>query len=1101
MLGKLNLNFDREQFNRLFPFFVLIDSHLTIVDAGSSILKMKPGLVSAPFQDHFKLMRPTIENLEFGLLKDRIQELMVIHLARESTLIPLRGQLEFMAGDNRLLFLGSPWFNSPDEVNQLNLSYHDFALHDPLVDLLHVLKNQEINAIELKDLLTRVNRQKNELKRLSFVASSDEYGVLFTEINGNISWVNQGYSRLTGYEPQEIQGRTAVSVLRGPRTEKELLREMVTAFYEGKNFQVELTCYRKDGTHFLGRCKGQAVYNRSGKLIEYFAIIEDITEAKAREEQFRILSLIAEENQNGVIIADPEGNVTWMNKGFEQMSGYCLDDLKGKKPGDVLQGPNSDPETIRYLSHQISTASTFQCEILNYTKTGTEYWVRIQGQPIRDKAGKLTSYFALQEDITIERAGQEALRRSEERWQFALEGAGDGVWEYNFQTGEVFFSQQYKRMLGFEEGQFLNNFNEWESRVHPDDRTVLDETERLYKSGLMSHHQREFRMRNAAGQYIWILDRGMVVSRLENAQPLRIIGTHSDITERKSAEQALTFKEEKYRNIIANMNLGILEVDLQDRIQYANPSFVEMCGYDMEELLGMNARTFLTSAESDALMTEKVAIRTKGKSDAYEIAIKNKRGEPRWWLVSGAPSYNEKGELIGSIGIHLDITDQKELQKELLDARELAEASSRAKETFLANMSHEIRTPMHAISGMVALLLKTKLTPTQKFNLEVIRTASENMLIILNDILDLSKLEASKLVMEKVGFELEPVLRKAVQVMKIKAREKRLDLSLDIKLDGIAGVLKGDPYRLNQILFNLMSNAIKFTEMGEVKVHCQLEHNEENRQFLRFEVSDSGIGMDPEFMAHLFEKFSQEHQSTSRTYGGTGLGMNITRELISLMGGEISVQSRKGIGSTFTCILPFETGTKGDLPAELKADNVGVVFKDLQVLLVDDNEMNRLVANTLLHHLGAVVTEAVNGQAAVNLVTEDAGFDIVLMDIQMPVIDGIEATALIRKRMGNKIPIVALTANAMKSDVEIYKKAGMDAVLSKPFTEPGLVNLLSMVLSNNTTLELKEEEPKYYDLQILKEMSIGNQEFIPKMLNLFLSQTPLLVLEMKEAID
>lgn len=656
-------------------------------------------------------------------------------------------------------------------------------------------------------------------------------------------------------------------------------------------------------------------------------------------------------------------------------------------------------------------------------------------------------------------------------------------------------------MLGFEEGQFPNCFDAWQSRIHPEDLPVLKETDRQYKSGLMNHHQREYRMRNASGQYVWILDRGMVVSRLENGQPLRIIGTHSDITERKTAEQALTFKEEKYRNIIANMNLGILEVDLQDRIQYANPSFVEMCGYDMEELLGMNARTFLTSVESNDLMSEKVAIRTKGKSDAYEIAIKNKREETRWWLVSGAPSYNEKGELTGSIGIHLDITDQKKLQDELQEARELAEASSRAKETFLANMSHEIRTPMHAISGMVALLLKTKLTPTQKFNLEVIRTASENMLIILNDILDLSKLEASKLVMEKVGFELEPVLRKAVQVMKIKAREKKLDLSLDILTDGVAPVLKGDPYRLNQILFNLMSNAIKFTEAGHVRVHCLWERNEENRQFLRFEVSDTGIGMEPEFMEHLFEKFSQEHQSTSRTYGGTGLGMNITRELISLMGGEISVQSRKGEGSRFTCILPFETGVQSDLPAELKADNVGVVFKDLQVLLVDDNEMNRLVANTLLHNLGAVVTEAVNGKAAVDLVTEDAGFDIVLMDIQMPVMDGIEATSHIRKRLGNKIPIVALTANAMKSDVETYKKAGMDAVLPKPFSEHGLVNLLSLVLTNRSSKEIDDGEKMYYDLHLLKEMAIGNQEFIPRMLNLFIHQTPLLLIEMKGAID
>lgn len=1100
MIDNTVFQFDRNQFSRLFPFYVLLDTSLTIVDAGASIQKMKPGLVNSRFQDHFSLSRPTISEINFESLKERVQELIIVQLEHDSTCLPLRGQLKCLSTE-QLLFLGSPWFNSPDELNQHNLSLNDFALHDPLIDLLHVLKNQEINAAELKELLNRVNRQKNELERLSFVASSNEYGVLFTEVNGNISWVNKGYTRLTGYEPQEILGETAISVLRGSGTEKELLREMVNSFNEGKNFEVELTCYRKDGSHFLGRCKGQAVHNKAGKLIEYFAIIVDITEAKAREEQFRILSLIAEENQNGVVISDKEGRVTWINKGFEQMSGYGLEEMKGRKPGDVLQGPNTDPETIRYLSTQIAAESSFHCELLNYTKSGNEYWVRVQGQPIRDKAGKLISYFALQEDITIERASQEALRRSEERWQFALEGAGDGVWEYNFQTREVFFSLQSKKMIGFAEQQFPNCFDAWQSRIHPDDLKVLDETDIHYKSGLMSHHQREFRIRNAAGQYIWILDRGMVVSRLENGQPLRIIGTHSDITERKTAEQALTFKEEKYRKIIANMDLGILEADLKGVIQYANQSFLDMCGYEMNEILGIDANAFLASLQNEAFLQEKVVSRQKGKSDVYEIAIKNKGGEICWLLVSASQSFNEKGELIGFTRIYLNITDQKKLQDELLVARELAEASSRAKETFLANMSHEIRTPMHAISGMVALLLKTKLTTTQKFNLEVIRTASENMIIILNDILDLSKLEASKLVIENVGFELEPVLKKAVQVMKIKANEKHLDLALEINLDGIHGVLKGDPFRLNQILFNLMSNAIKFTEAGQIRVHCQLEKNEGNRQFLRFEVSDTGIGMDPEFLEHLFEKFSQEHQSTSRTYGGTGLGMNITRELIALMGGVISVQSRKGEGSRFTCILPFETGYQSDLPAELKADHVGVVFKDLQVLLVDDNEMNRLVANTLLHNLGAVVTEAVNGRKAVDLITENPAFDVILMDIQMPVMDGIEATALIRKRVGNKIPILALTANAMKSDVEKYKNAGMDAVLSKPFTEHGLVNLLSMVLSNTASLEIQEEEMIYYDLHLLKEMSIGNEEFIPKMLRLFIEQTPRLLEEIKVAID
>jgi PAS domain S-box-containing protein len=749
---------------------------------------------------------------------------------------------------------------------------------------------------------------------------------------------------------------------------------MLEAFAAGKNFLVELIHYKKDGTTFWGRSKGQAVYNEPGSLIQYFAIIEDISQEKEQEEQLRILSLIAEENLNSVMIADADGRITWVNKGFTKMTGFLLEEVIGKRPGHFLQGPETDPKTVQYLSAQIKAGAPFLCEILNYNKSGQPYWLRIQGQAIRNKKGVVTGFFALEEDISNERAINDALR----------------------------------------------------------------------------------------------------------------------------------FKEEKYRNILANMHLGIVEVDLEEKILYVNQRFCEISGYDEIELIGQNARTLFMTRENGRIMQEKLSLRKKGKADAYEIMVKNKSGETRWWLISGAPRYDDKGELVGSIGIHLDITEQKTLQDELLEARELAEASSKAKEIFLANMSHEIRTPMHAISGMAELLSKTKLIERQRFYLGVIQSASENMLVILNDILDMSKLEANKLTLEQIGFDIKLVLEKAIAVMQHRAEEKSLVLRLE-KIDaGISTILIGDPFRLNQILFNLISNAIKFTERGQILLECQLQEQNENRQTLVLKVTDTGIGMDQEFLEQLFDKFTQEHQSTSRNFGGTGLGMNITKELVELMDGQIEVESQKGKGSVFTLSIPFKIGQHMDLP-DLKKEVINPdIFKGLKILLVDDNDMNRLVANTMLENLGAKCVEAVNGKEAVEYM-ETNHADLILMDIQMPVMDGLQATGIIKK-MKHSPPIIALTANALKSDNEKYLKAGMVDSLPKPFSEDEFINLISRVITKSrgqkvaNTLSIQISEIPLFDLRNLVKISNGNQSLIRKMLLLFLEQTPGMLQQMEKAL-
>jgi len=576
------------------------------------------------------------------------------------------------------------------------------------------------------------------------------------------------------------------------------------------------------------------------------------------------------------------------------------------------------------------------------------------------------------------------------------------------------------------------------------------------------------------------------------------------INKRVQAEQMLRIREEKYRNIAANMRLGLLEVDNHDRISFANQSFCDMSGYTMDELTGMEASTLFAKNDQVAIVRQKSDLRRNGHSDAYELKVYNKKGEAKWWLISGAPHYNDKGDLIGSIGIHLDITGQKILEYDLKEAKLQAEKSAQAKESFLANMSHEIRTPMNAIMGMSQQLYKTTLTSRQSTFLDAILYSAEHLLVIINDILDISKIEAGKLNLEAIGFSMQASVQGALQVMQHKAEEKGLVLKAVID-DAVSDVLIGDPHRFKQVLLNMISNSIKFTEKGSVTIQCSVLGVAAGRQTIQITVKDTGIGMDEAFMDQLFTKFSQEDDSVARKYGGTGLGMSICKKLIELMDGRIEVSSKKNEGTAITFVLSFQTGSQSDLPAKEEMVCNSSLLAGCRLLLVEDNEMNRLVATTTLEHYGVELQEAVNGAEALRML-KNAHFDLVLMDVQMPVMDGIEATHAIRRDISATIPIIALTANAIKGESDKCIAAGMNAYISKPFEEQVLVRTISSLLGKEiqATILEKPDAPSaeaLFDLEQLRQLSHGDEKFIAKMVAMFVQTAPASIAAMKSALQ
>ncbi len=1103
-----NISFQGEQFDRLFPFHVLLDAELRIISVGRTLRKMGANLGGMPFSESFAIRRPRLEKVDAGALLGLVNQLCIVEMTRGAKLT-LRGEFEFLSDRDQYVYLGSPWFGSMEQVRDRGLILSDFAHHDPLIDLLHVLKTQEISNEDMKELLARINEQKKvltheraELERISMVARANENGVVFTHPDGRIFWTNDSFLNITGYSSAEVIYKTPIDLCKGPLTNTEDLQTLVDAFNRGENFSQELIFHRKDGSAFWGDVKGQPVLDRSGRVTQFFAVIENIDAKKAQEDRLRILSRVAEENINAVIFADAKGEITWVNKSFTKITGYSLEEIVGKKPGKVLQGPDTDPNTIAYLKRQVENGQPFNCEIVNYRKNGERYWIRILGQSNRDAQGRISGYFALEEDITTDKEIEERIKQYETRFRLAFEKIGDNVWEHDFRSGVTYFSNTDRDLFGYTFDDVTDNAKLWWHSTHEDDRWMLDENDRKYQSGEIDHHSLEYRMIHKDGSIRWVLDRGVVVEKAADGKPLKILGTHADITSIKEFESRIRKNEEKYRNIIANMHLGLLEVDTEERIQFANRSFCEMSGYEEQELLGKFARSLFVRGENVGIMEQKNELRKQGIMDAYEIVIKNKRGELKWWLISGAPRYNESGENVGSIGIHLDITKQKVMEYQLMQAKKTAEDSSRTKEAFLANMSHEIRTPMNAIMGMANQLDKTRLDHKQQFFLDTILSAADNLLVIINDILDLSKIEAGKLALERIGFELRTVVEHAFQMLSQKATEKGLHLRIAHFDESISRVLIGDPYRINQILLNLVGNSIKFTESGHVEVNCRLVDQTETVQTISVEVRDTGIGMDKEFIRHLFDKFEQEDASITRQYGGTGLGMSICKQLIELMGGSIRADSVKGSGTTVTFTVQFVTGSVENIPAREVAHFDTGLLKGKRILVVDDNEMNRIVATTILNNFQAVTLEAGNGREAIELLKE-AQPDLVLMDVQMPVMDGIEATRIIRSGISASIPIIALTANAIKGDNDKCIEAGMNDYISKPFKEEELVKSITRWLgATDWTPAMTETETvistKPYDLTGIRNISRGNDAFVVKLVRLFVEQTPPIVSDIME---
>ena len=586
-----------------------------------------------------------------------------------------------------------------------------------------------------------------------------------------------------------------------------------------------------------------------------------------------------------------------------------------------------------------------------------------------------------------------------------------------------------------------------------------------------------------------------------------------------------TQEESQYARSLIEASLDpLVTISVKGKIMDMNEALANITGMTRSELTGTDFLNYFTEAEKAREVYQQVF--AKGSVADSPLTLRHKNGKLTDVLFNGSVYKSDIGEVLGVVVVARDVTEQKRIATELMeskvyaelissiaeeakskadDARKIAEDAVKAKQQFLSNMSHEIRTPMNAIIGFTKVVLKTQLTEKQTEYLTAIKVSGDALIVLINDILDLAKVDAGKMTFEATPFKMALSISAMLHLFETKIREKNLTLVKEYD-PRIPEVLVGDPVRLHQIILNLVSNAVKFTSSGQITVAVLLEEEIEDTVMIKFSVADTGIGIAEDKMANIFENFQQATSGTSRLYGGTGLGLAIVKQLVEAQGGNIEVKSKPAEGSVFSFRLEFKkTTSEAELTTGPAEPDMSI--KDIKILVVEDIALNQLLMRTVLNDFGFECEIAANGKLAVELLKVKT-FDIILMDLQMPEMNGFEATEFIRNKMGLTLPIIALTADVTTVDLQKCKSVGMNDYIAKPIDERLLYSKIVGFLKKPglSREKLQEDErrsgkEKCINLEYLHRRTKSDRRLMIEMISLYLAQTSPMIISMKESVE
>ncbi|MGF1463447.1 MAG: PAS domain S-box protein [Maricaulaceae bacterium] len=834
----------------------------------------------------------------------------------------------------------------------------------------------------------------------------------------------------------------------------ELFRAAVAKARAGQAPEsITVSFTRQDGVERIGRAAVALQHNAIVAPVAVMAVIQDVTDIEMARDRLRL----AEQRTRTAIDAAGVGVLRYdvkrerMEISPKASEMLRLEGYAASWPTDWFTSrlhPDDFAAANDAIQRQRSgQQAAVRREMRLRCEDGVYRWFELRLQPA-DEAEETQgpAIHGVLIDIDTRRRAEQALADIRERYALALEASEIGLWDWDLSASRMSWSSQFRRILGLT----LKGPATWDAYqglLHPDERdAVVTTMMETIEPGQADAFDLVHRLRAADGRYIWVQSRGRV-RRDEAGTARRVAGAIQDVSARKVAELELARSEQRLQDVVAASGELIFELDANFRFTYLTDRAMALLGHRPEAILGKSTTILAPPGERAAYESWRTAAETAANTVTLERCVLRGDGDRQWLRISMRRLTNERGRTIGYRGAAFDISQQKAAEREILNAKSAAEGAAEDRAKFLATMSHEIRTPLNAVIGMTDILLRSDLNEELHEYAQAANKAGRHLLTLVNDILDYSKLDAGKVQIEAISFDLETEIRAVCDMLVGEAARKNLAFDLQVMRSAKTRFI-GDPARLRQVLVNLVSNAIKFTGNGRVSLRAGLKTHSDTSERLRLEVEDTGIGIREEALPLLFRDFSQADAGTTRRFGGTGLGLAICRRLVELMGGEIGVQSEEGKGSLFWVEVPFpkdEAQPAKPAPALVQPAATNVEPRRLRVLAAEDNPANQLLLKALFARFGHQLVLVGDGAAAVEAARKDQ-FDVILMDVEMPVVDGVEATREIRRLSGPsaKTPIIALTAHAMADHRARFKEAGMDDVLAKPFEPEKLAQALEM---------------------------------------------------------
>lgn len=851
-------------------------------------------------------------------------------------------------------------------------------------------------------------------------------------------------------------------------------KEMYASVKQAKKYELEHRVVWQDGTVFWIKSQGNVQRDKQGKVIKMLGVMQDINQRKIDENNLKAsnkrLSDFKMALDEATIVAtiDLKGIIVYANENFAKISGYATTELIGRNY-DVLI-PKKQVLSEEVLT-TIQAGKIWQGETNNEHKNGEQYWLRTTVIPFLNEDKLPSQYMVICMDITghkkaeetvklqylqIEMQNQELqatneelrqtnevlsttmeqLTESEQRLSLATQSAKMGIWDWDLLNNNLVWDEQMFVLYGCKPEDFDDAYDAWEKNLHPDDKKQAYLDSLMAREGKTDYNT-EFRVCHANGDVRHIKGFGKVLFD-NDANPVRMIGINWDITQQKEAEEELTNQKRILEQILDTLPINIYIKDDEGRLAFLNKETCQTYRVT-KEILGKTDAEIFPEGLAAQFVRDDMLVREGKKQESWEEQI-NWEHLNMDLLVGKRLISFEKNKKPYILGYSIDITARKRFERELILAKQKAEEAALAKEQFLSTMSHEIRTPMNAVIGMTHVLLENEPRADQLENLNILKFSAQTLLSLINDVLDFTKIDAGKVEFEEAVFNLPELIESIQKSFVFTAQEKNNQLSFLTDANLPQKVI-GDPVRLTQVLTNLMNNAIKFTNEGEVKVTLELITQSPEHAEVRFIVADTGVGIPKEKQKIIFDRFTQANPETIRKFGGTGLGLAIVKRLLELQGSQIYLESEENEGARFY----FDLKLKKQMPTLNKNKNIIDTAKSKQasgrkILLVEDTKINQLVVAKFLKTWQLKIEYAINGIEAVAQ-AEQNYYDLILMDLQMPEMDGYEATRRIRLLATHKdTPIIALTASALVEERERAFESGVSDYLTKPFSPNELYN-------------------------------------------------------------